>query len=213
LTGEAPENNKKRHKRQIKEGLSLTKGNSAMVRLFQKLNTMSNKFVSVIHDAASLMMILLIILTAFQVIMRYIFNRPIYGVDEFIVVLLVWYASLGFAVVTWNNEHAKIEVILRKCPRFLQVIVYVGTYLIAFAFGCVLVNGGIQLFRIQVRTSNVGGLPFNRAYYYGLPMIVLGGLLCLIVVLRLCTYAVLRDDRLMTESAEHLDGEGGVSVD
>ncbi|GEM_PF-473994 len=191
----------------------MSKKDSKMVRVFRKAEKGVNALVSVIHDVAAVMTISLIALVAFQVIMRYVFNNPIYGIDEFVVVLLVWSSSLGFIVVTWNNEHAKIEVFLKKLPHAVNVVVYVVIYAIAFIFGYVLLQGGITLFNLQVVSATVGGLPFPRAYYYALPMMVLGALLCLLIVFRLLEYAFVRDDELMLGAPEVEEGEGGISVD
>lgn len=186
---------------------------SVLVRSIKKLNSFMNKIVSAIHDVAGVAMMLLILLVAFQVMMRYVFNSPVYGVDEFVVFLLIWYASLGFIVVTWNNEHAKIEFFLKKCPHFVKVIEYITIYVVAFCFGCVLIDGGITLWGIQHKSATVGGLPFPRSYYYALPMIVCGILLCITTAFRVFSYLVLKDDALMTGSPDLLTGEGKINVD
>lgn len=138
--------------------------------------------------------------------MRYVFNSPIYGIDEFVVFLLVWYASIGFAVITWNNGHAKIEVLGRHMPVFIRTVVQVASCTISAVFGGILIAGGRTLFSIQVKSPPLGGLSFSRAYYYSLPMIVLGVLLILLAFIRILAYLFLRENELV-EKKQNAEGD------
>jgi TRAP-type C4-dicarboxylate transport system permease small subunit len=117
--------------------------------------------------------------------------------------------ALGFAVVYWGNEHAIIEMFLRRSPGLVRRIVYNITNLIVLCCAIVLIPGGVKLFRLQVKTIPLGGLFFPRAYYYALPIIAMGALLFVTSAFRTAEYAITGDDSIMTSTP----AEGGVNVD
>ena len=48
-----------------------------------------------------------------NVILRYVFSRPVFWFDEAIVALLVWYSALGTVVCYWTSEHAVINFFIQ----------------------------------------------------------------------------------------------------
>lgn len=145
----------------------------------------------------------------FQVTMRYVFNNPIYGIDEAVTALMIWTMSLGFVEIYWKNENAVIEFIVARCPHFVRVIMNYITELIVLLMGIALVPTGIKLFTMQVKTIALGGLPFSKAYYYALPVTVMGAFLAVLAVFRLIEYTLTRDDSLLKASSE----EGEANID
>ena len=164
---------------------------------------------SFIHSIAACSTGLFLAILFIQVFMRYVFKSPIYGLDELVIALMVWSMSLGFAVVYWENEHATIELLLKYFPKSGKKAVYFLTNIIVLICSVSLVPGGIKLFILQSRTISLGGLFFSRAYYYALPIIVLGFLLSVMSAFRTLEYAITGDDSIMTSKP----AEGGVNVD
>lgn len=142
-----------------------------------------------------------------QVMFRYLFNSPIYGIEETVIALMVWYSALGAAVVYWEKGHASIVYFLKFMPQVVQIAIRHLSNLIVLATSAVYVYGGIGLFRIQLNTMPVGGLPFARAYYYGLPMIIMGILLVLFSAYDTVEFIVMPKEVYLQEIKEE---EGGV---
>lgn len=168
-----------------------------------------DKVVDVVHILAATVTGAFLLLTFAQVVMRYCFNSPIYGVDEYVIALMVWANALGFVVVYWHNEHAMIEFIIRRSPKPLKVLLYWITNLCILVVSWTFVPGGITLFGLQVKTAPRMGLPFPKAYYLALPMIVMGVLMVVLCGFRTIEYGVTRDSKLMNSMPE----EGVVRLD
>lgn len=175
----------------------------------RKIHKYLDRFVSIVHDLAACTTALFLGFLFVQVFMRYFFNKPIYGLDELVTALMIWSMSLGFAIVYWENEHATIEFLMKYLPKVGKKIVYFMTNIIVLIEAIVFVPGGIKLFTMQAKTIPLGGLPFTKAYYYALPIIVMGILLFILSAFRAVEYAVTGDDTIMTSKPV----EGGVNID
>lgn len=180
-----------------------------MRKTMQRLHCLMDRCVSVIHDICACSTGLFMFLLFVQVFLRYVFSRPLYGLDELVTALMIWSMALGFVVVYWHNEHATIEFLLKHLPRWGVKCVYHMINLLALLSGFVLIPGGIRLFGMQVKTVPLGGLPFPRAYYYALSITVMGVMLVILAVIRTVEYILTGDDRIMTDRPV----EGGVNVD
>lgn len=176
---------------------------------FKKADAFLNKVMDIVHliDAYTMGAFMLILLI--QVVMRFVFNNPIYGLDELVICLIIWSMAIGNVVVYWQNEHAVIEFVAKMLPRGFKKLSYHVTNLTVIITSYVFVPGGYQLFLMQIKQRPIGGLPFSKAYYYALPMVVMGLMLLFLSAFRLIEYLVLNDDKIM----EPFSGEGGRTLD
>lgn len=176
---------------------------------FRKVDSFLNRGMDIVHliDACAMGAFMLILLI--QVIMRFVFNNPVYGLDEMVICLIIWSMAIGNVVVYWQNEHAVIEFVAKMLPRGFKKLSYHVTNLTVLITSYVFVPGGYQLFRMQAKQRPIGGLPFSKAYYYALPMIVMGVMLLTLSAFRLIEYLVLNDDKIMRP----FSGEGGRTLD
>ena len=147
-----------------------------------------------------------------NVIMRYVFNSPIFWFDEMIIALLVWYSALGTVVCYWTNEHAVINFFLKFFNRPLKVFFLFIPHLVVAITSVVFVIGGKQLFDLQINQLPQGGLPFSRAYYYALPMVVMGVMLTLCAIYRVVEF-VLTPKNVFLERFQKLQDEGGMIIE
>jgi TRAP-type C4-dicarboxylate transport system permease small subunit len=144
-----------------------------------------------------------------QVILRFVFKNPIYGADELVTALMIWSMALGNTIVYWYNEHAVIEFCMKRAPKFFRVLMHHITNLIVLITSLVYIPGGLNLFKMQQKLIPLGGLPFTKAYYYALPVIVMGILLVALSAFKTVEYIVLKDEKLLMPA----QGEGGISLD
>lgn len=186
------------------------KGNqSGAEAAIRKVHVWMDKGISVLCDFTALLTAVFLSALFFQVMMRYVFNNPIYGIDEAVTAMMIWAMSLGFVEIYWNNENAVIEFIVKKCPHFVRVIMNYITEVIVLVMGIILVPTGMKLFSLQVKTISLGGLPFSKAYYYALPVTVMGALLAVLAAFRIIEYTITRDDSLLGGTSE----EGAMNID
>ncbi len=60
-----------------------------------------------------------------NVIGRYLAGFTLTGVDEVEIYVLIWIAFLGAAVVSWKNEHLRMDVLVNAFPAVLRKTVLV----------------------------------------------------------------------------------------
>lgn len=178
------------------------------VKIAKKIYYYADKFVCFIYLLAGITTSLFLGILFVQVFMRYVFNNPIYGLDEMVIALMIWSMALGFSIVYWRNEHAKIEFTMKYCPRIIHKSIYHLINLIVFLSGMIIASGAIKLFKMQSKMMPLGGLTFTKAYYYALPMIVMGLLLIFMSAIKTIVYIATDDDSILIE--EH--NEGGSSI-
>ena len=71
-----------------------------MVRSVGKAIGKVNDVLEVFTGYAIFVFMLLLFL---QVVMRFVFKRPIYGIDEAVVALMIWSMCLGWCTVYWGR--------------------------------------------------------------------------------------------------------------
>ena len=174
--------------------------------LLSKFRKPLDSFVSIILDVAALLMLFALVLMFVQVVMRFVFNNPIYGLDEAVVFFIVWSNALGFVTLTWQNDNPVIDALIHKMPSIIKKVAYSIFNVLMSISGFSIVVGGVELFPLQASTAPKGGLPFSRAYYFALPMIVMGVLFGVLWAYRTVEYVILRNDALVEGS----DGGGQV---
>lgn len=147
-----------------------------------------------------------------NVIMRYVFNSPIFWTDEMIICLLVWYSALGTVVCYWTNEHAVINFFVKFFNRTGKIFFMFLPHLLVAATSWVFIVGGRTLFKLQIRQLPQGGLPFSRAYYNSLPMIVMGALLMILSIYRVIEYIRTPKDVFLDRFNKKVE-EGGLIIE
>ncbi|MEM7541830.1 MAG: TRAP transporter small permease [Pseudomonadota bacterium] len=56
-----------------------------------------------------------------NVIARYVFEAPFIWADETLVFLMIWAVFLGAAIVTWEGQHLRVDLLTRVAPRWLKM--------------------------------------------------------------------------------------------
>lgn len=148
-------------------------------------------------------------LLCFQVIMRFVFKNPIYGIDESVTALMIWSMSLGWCTVYWDNEHAVLEFIMKKMPNWFRRVMFNITNLIVLVITIAYIPASYTLFTMQVKMPPVGGLPFCKAYYYALPVLVMSILMLILSGYKTIAFLLTGDESICAPVAQ----EGGSVVD
>lgn len=65
---------------------------------------------------ASFFLALIVVLSAYGVVMRYCFNAPSAWVEEICVVFFIWFTFLASSALCKNNELIRIDFLLTKLP-------------------------------------------------------------------------------------------------
>lgn len=152
------------------------------------LEGISEKIILVLQALSMLISSLFLLATALQVFRRYVLNSPIYGLDEWVICGMIWFSSLATVTSFWKEEHARIEYFLKFFPKWYRIGWNVMEYVSVIICGVIYIIGGKMLFKMQIRTAVLGGIPFSKAYYYATPMIVMGVLLIFFSLVRIAVF-------------------------
>ncbi|SNS15894.1 TRAP-type C4-dicarboxylate transport system, small permease component [Anaerovirgula multivorans] len=180
-----------------------------LINIVKKIHSIVDAFMKFLSVFTGYIIGIFMTILFVQVVLRFVFKSPIYGADELVTALMVWSMALGNSIVYWYNEHAVIEFCLKNAPPIAKRIMHHVTNIIVLTTSLVYIPGGIALFKMQQRLIPLGGLPFSKAYYFALPIIVMGILLVALSAVKTVEYIVLKDDNLMMPSF----GGGGVKLD
>jgi TRAP-type C4-dicarboxylate transport system permease small subunit len=181
-----------------------------MNKPIKMVETWLDRLVGAVNILAGLTIGVFMGLLFFQVFMRFVFSSPIFGVDELVTALMIWSMALGCPTLYWANEHAVIEALLKRFPSWGKKTVYHLTNFTVLVTSLVYIPGGLTLFKMQNRLRPVGGLPFSKAWYYALPVTIMGILLVLFSVFKTAAYIITREDRLVKPVTGE---EGGITID
>lgn len=74
-----------------------------------------NSIIEILEKVISVFIILAIVIVVFTgTFSRYIFNKPIYGVDRIGTYLMIWLGFIGFQIATSKMRHIEIEFLKAK---------------------------------------------------------------------------------------------------
>lgn len=90
------------------------------------------------HWASLFFIFVMMMLTTADVILRYIFNRPILGAYEISQFLLVLVVSFGVAEVMVLRGHVEVELVFERLPRRVQRVLGIITSFISLGFFLIL---------------------------------------------------------------------------
>lgn len=135
-----------------------------------------NKALSVLTNldivVASVILAILIVLTFFGVIWRYIFNAPFTWLEEVQTSCMVWivFAAAGAAFRTGN--HVAIEMIVDMMPAKMQkVMEWLISIVVVIVIGYLFIQsiGFIQVFLKSGRSTSMLKIPY--AWIYGIAIV------------------------------------------
>ena len=122
----------------------------------EKLRNTLNK---VLNLLAGLSMTVMVVLTTYQVIVRYIFNSPSTWSEELVGYLFGWSTMLGATIVSGERGHMNIPVLVDRFNPIMRKAFHIFAEVIAFLFSAtILVFGGFQVSQLAMgqQTSSLG---------------------------------------------------------
>jgi TRAP-type C4-dicarboxylate transport system permease small subunit len=78
----------------------------------------------VVEQVLAVAFLIAVGLNFLNVIGRYVFGYTPSGTDEIQVYIMVWMAFVGAAVVTWRNQHLRMDVLFQRFPEYLRRAVF-----------------------------------------------------------------------------------------
>ena len=126
--------------------------------------------------------VVIVMLTCAQVVFRFVLNSPLVWSEELVQLLLVWVVFVGAAVVCWDEEHLRVDVVVSRLPERWRRGVEAFNSLVTLAVLALLVVGAIPLIRLNLSVDmSALGIPLS---WVRAPAVVGGVLMAVFVVLR-----------------------------
>ena len=122
----------------------------------EKLRKALDKLLSVLAGGS---MAVMVILTSYQVITRYIFKAPSTWSEELVGYLFGWSTMFGATIVSGERGHMRIPIIIDRFSPTLRKAFHIFGEVIAFLFSAtILVFGGYQVSNLAMgqQTSSLG---------------------------------------------------------
>ena len=122
----------------------------------EKLRNALNKALNLL---AGLSMTVMVELTTYQVIARYIFNSPSTWSEELVGYLFGWSTMLGATIVSGERGHMSIPVVIDQFGPTAKKVFHILAEVVAFIFSAtILVFGGLQVSKLAMgqQTSSLG---------------------------------------------------------
>ena len=106
----------------------------------EKLRNTLNKLLNLL---AGLSMTVMVVLTTYQVIVRYIFNSPSTWSEELVGYLFGWSTMLGATIVSGERGHMNIPVLVDRFNPTMRKAFHIFAEVIAFIFSAAILVFGI----------------------------------------------------------------------
>lgn len=140
------------------------KANKNENSLIDKFETIIEKISDFLFFIAGLSIILMVIITTVDVIMRY-FRKPLTGAYDIVCILSAVGIAFAIARTTLQKGHIAVNLVTRLLPHRIQNIIAIFTNIISFFFIFFL---GRELFKYasDLQRSGEVSLTIQLPYYY-----------------------------------------------
>ena len=120
-----------------------------------------------IEIALGVALVLAVVLNFAGVLGRYVFGVALMGSDEAQIFIMVWITFLGAAIVTWREQHLRMDVLAGYLPEAARAAVRAAEALALAVFACIVVwqSAGYVRQMLEVdRRSDALGIPMAVAH-------------------------------------------------
>jgi len=119
----------------------------------------------VLGYVASSFLILLMMITVIDVILRYFFNAPITGTTEIsqLMMIIIVFPALGWAAV--DRAHIRVDLLIRQVPRRPSAVVNAITLLLALGVYIIITWRSLLESAVVNRQTSLIHLPFAPFYW------------------------------------------------
>ena len=134
----------------------------------QKVRNVLNKILDVLAGGS---MAVMVILTTYQVIVRYIFSAPSTWSEELVGYIFGWSTLLGATLISGERGHMNIPVLVDRMNPHLRKAFHILWEVVAFVFSAsILVFGGFQVSKLAMgqQTSSLGVAV--GVFYWAMPI-------------------------------------------
>ncbi len=152
------------------------------------LTTVADKITRILIAIGTAILALMMFLTALDVGLRYVFNRPLSGAFELVEYMMAILIPFCIVYCAHQKGHVAVELILDRFPKRIQKIADTITTFIAMIFAIVIAWQNI-LYIFEVKGSGLtSAVLLIPAYPFVAPIAIGMGAFALILVVHLSEY-------------------------
>jgi TRAP-type C4-dicarboxylate transport system permease small subunit len=133
-----------------------------------------------------------------QIVLRYVFNRPLVFSDEVAQYLFVWISFIGWTIATRRRVHIGIGVVVDRLPAGLRRALHATWAAATIAFALLLLGIGVMSVR---RNADVQMVSIDYALWPVYLVVPIAALFLLVYALRDLVAIVRHGDVRATEAA------------
>jgi TRAP-type C4-dicarboxylate transport system permease small subunit len=151
-------------------------------KVIRSLNRIVHPLVRITNSVAAVILVAMMFLAAMDVLLRYLFNRPISGAMELTEYMMVILVSLGLAYCAFVKGHVSVEVLTSRFSLKVQAILNCITYLLSFGFFSLITWQSIKYIRLMFKSHLISAVLHIPAFPF-IAMLSLGSLAFSLVLL------------------------------
>ena len=144
------------------------------MKLLIKTSEISSRIIEVI---SVVLLVLMIVITCYQVFLRYVFNSPTSWSGELAIIFLIWFGYLGIALGVKEKGHISIDFIYNKLNLTYRKCLDLFFYVCMIIFSIMMIVNGKLLFSVTTM-QKLPATGLSKALLY-LTLIVTGILMIL----------------------------------
>jgi TRAP-type C4-dicarboxylate transport system permease small subunit len=151
-------------------------------KVIQSLNRIVHPLVRITNSVAAVILVAMMFLAAMDVLLRYLFNRPISGAMELTEYMMVILVSLGLAYCAFVKGHVSVEVLTSRFSSKVQAVLNCITYFLSFGFFSLITWQSIKYIRLMFKSHLISAVLHIPAFPF-IAMLSLGSLAFSLVLL------------------------------
>ena len=110
------------------------------------MNRLRNYMNKLLNGLAGASLLAMVLLTAWQVVARYLLHNPSTWSEELVSYLFAFASLFGAAIVSGERNHMNIGIVVEKFGHKAQMFFGILAEVVAMLFSCaILIYGGIQI--------------------------------------------------------------------
>lgn len=159
----------------------------------QHLNKVMDKLNILLKSICSFFLIIMLVITFIQVVMRYVFSKPFMWAEEVTLAILIWFGYFAISVVVQEDDHMSIEFLYNMVGDKIRFFLSIVKHLLMIGFSILMTTYGYQM------VNNAYGkvLPasqMSRTLLY-IPITIAGVLITMFCIMHLINMFVKSDPK------------------
>ena len=119
----------------------------------------------IIEIISVVLLILMVITTCYQVVLRYVFNNPTSWSGELAIIFLIWFGYLGIALAVKEREHISIDLLYDKLNPVYRKSLDTVFYICLVIFSVLMIYNGKLLCGVTI-TQKLPATGLSKAILY-----------------------------------------------